>query len=350
MRIAIVTTLAPFTQGGAEYLAAHLAQACRVAGHQVELRTYPFFDRSPDTILSCLASCQQDDFFMWGDQRPDLVICLKFPAFYVQHECKVMWILHQHRSVYDLWDFVAEQGHVHSAEEIALREKIIASDNAIFSSALQNFTISHTVSKRLQQFNHIDSTPLYHPPAFANAILHHPGASETGDFIFAPSRFEPLKRQHLLLEALRLTKHPVKAVLCGSGSHEHHLRNFVTHYKLQSRVTIHSHLSEQALVEHYKQCLAVFFAPYDEDYGYVTLEAMLAGKAVISCSDSGGTNEFILPGETGFIEPPSPEALAERLDELFINRALANTMGVKAAAHYQSFSFSWEHVVDQLLY
>lgn len=350
MRIAIATTQTPFIIGGAEYLANNLIHACRGNGHQADVISHPFLDLSSASIDESMSRWTQDDFSLWGNNQPDLVICLKFPAFYIEHDCKIMWALHQHRSVYDLWDYVAEQGHQHSPEEKALRQKVTALDNEAFSSALQNFTISKTVSKRLKHYNNISSTPLYHPPALAEALLRNDTANEGGDFIFAPSRFEPLKRQHLLLEALRLTTQPVKAVLSGQGSNEQHLRNFVIHHGLQDRVMIHTQLGEADMVSHYKNALAVFFGPYDEDYGYVTLEAMLAKKAVITCCDSGGTNEFVVHEQTGFIEPPSPEHLAARLDALYLNKNLARSMGENAYHHYHSLSLSWDNVINHLLY
>ena len=40
------------------------------------------------------------------------------------------------------------------------------------------------------------------------------------------------------------------------------------------------------------RALAVAYAPLDEDYGYVSLEAMLSSKAVVTCADSGGPRDF----------------------------------------------------------
>jgi hypothetical protein len=34
----------------------------------------------------------------------DAVIALKFPAYLVAHERKIVWLIHQHRSAYELWD------------------------------------------------------------------------------------------------------------------------------------------------------------------------------------------------------------------------------------------------------
>ncbi len=52
------------------------------------------------------------------------------------------------------------------------------------------------------------------------------------------------------------------------------------------------------------------YPPFDEDYGYVTLEAFLARKPVVTARDSGGTLEFVEDGVNGFVCDPDPEALA----------------------------------------
>jgi len=82
----------------------------------------------------------------------------------------------------------------------------------------------------------------------------------------------------------------------------------------------------------------------------VTLEAMLAKKATITCYDSGGTNEFVIHEQTGFIESPSPKQLAARLDELYLNKKMAKSMGENAYHHYHSLSLSWDNVINNLLY
>ena len=48
------------------------------------------------------------------------------------------------------------------------------------------------------------------------------------------------------------------------------------------------------------------YPPFDEDFGYVTLEAFLARKPVVTCTDSGGPNEFVVDGVNGFVCEPTP--------------------------------------------
>ena len=56
--------------------------------------------------------------------------------------------------------------------------------------------------------------------------------------------------------------------------------------------------------------------PWDEDYGYVSLEAMLSSKAVVTCSDSGGPLEFVEDRLNGLVCEPGPAAVAELAAEL----------------------------------
>ena len=93
----------------------------------------------------------------------------------------------------------------------------------------------------------------------------------------------------------------------------------------------------------------MFFGPFDEDYGYVTLEAMLSAKPVITCSDSGGPLEFVVPGETGHVVPPEPEAIAQAIEDLAADAALAADMGRNGRAHYESLDINWQNVVQKLL-
>ena len=193
------------------------------------------------------------------------------------------------------------------------------------------------------KYNNIDSTPLYHPPFFKP----FPGSYEP--FIFCPSRLEPLKRQSLLLDALSLSKSGIKVVFAGTGSQVEYLKEKAIHLNVDQKVVWLGEISDESMLHHYATCLAVLFGPLDEDYGYVTLEAMQAAKAVITCSDSGGPLEFVDDQETGFVVSPSAEEIADTIDHLSSNNDLAIKLGSFALEKYQSFNLSWSRVVETLV-
>jgi glycosyltransferase involved in cell wall biosynthesis len=90
--------------------------------------------------------------------------------------------------------------------------------------------------------------------------------------------------------------------------------------------------------------------PYDEDsYGYPTLEAHHAGKAVITTTDAGGTRELIEDARNGFVTPPDPEAIAEAMDRLYTDTQLAEKMGAAGIEQIGALRISWPTVIEGLL-
>jgi glycosyltransferase involved in cell wall biosynthesis len=105
-------------------------------------------------------------------------------------------------------------------------------------------------------------------------------------------------------------------------------------------------VDDEALIELYAGCRAVLFAPYQEDYGYVTLEAFLSRKPVITALDSGGTLEFVADGVNGYVCEPTADALADAVNRLARDPALAASLGEHG--HNVAASITWDHVVDRL--
>ena len=108
-------------------------------------------------------------------------------------------------------------------------------------------------------------------------------------------------------------------------------------------------ISEEQKRELYANCLGVLFPPMDEDYGYVTLEAMLSSKPVITCADSGGPLEFVVDRQTGLVADSVPEPLARAMDAVWADRRCAAAMGEAGRARYADLKISWENVVERLL-
>jgi len=97
----------------------------------------------------------------------------------------------------------------------------------------------------------------------------------------------------------------------------------------------------------YAGALGVFYAPYDEDYGYVTLEAFLAHKPVVTARDSGGPLEFVLDGENGLVCDPEPDALADAFSRLATDRARAAVLG--EAGFERARRVTWDGVIETLV-
>jgi glycosyltransferase involved in cell wall biosynthesis len=343
MRVLITSVQAPFIKGGAESLAVGLLNAIREANHEVDFVTAPFSYEPTKEIIRSIQFWEEQDFSRFNGNEVDAVICLKFPTFYLNHSRKILWLLHQHRPVYDLWDQMKQGGHRFSWSDRSLRRKTSRLDNSYLSEIPHRFTISSNVCKRLMHYNGIESKPLYHPPPLS------PQAGPHESFIFCPSRVEFLKRQEMILGAVHHLQSNVRLVFAGGGSSLKSLKQLTLAQELEHRVEWLGPISDAKMLDLYSRCLAVFFGPYDEDYGYVTLEAMQAAKPVITCSDSGGPLEFVVDEETGFVVEPKVELIAKAMDRLALDPGLAQQLGSAGLDRYKSLGLSWSNVVQTLL-
>jgi glycosyltransferase involved in cell wall biosynthesis len=342
MRVAVLNAQVPFVRGGAEQLADGLVAALRGAGHEVEYVRLPFRWHPDERILDHMLAAR-----LLHLPDADLVIGLKFPAYLVPHPNKVLWVLHQHRQAYDLWG-TPWQGISASAEGRAVRDAIRAADDRCLADAQRVFTISGRVAERMRQFNGVSPEVLY--PALLDGGYH---GGPDGDYLFYPSRINVLKRQVLAVEAMRHVRSDVRLVLAGDADTPEdraRLTEMLAEPQLARRVQwLDGWIPHERKVELMAGALACLFIPFDEDYGYVTVESFTSAKAVVTCTDSGGPLEFVTDGQTGVVSEPSAEGLAEAIDRFATDRAATRRMGDAALVRLDELGISWPAVIDRLI-
>jgi glycosyltransferase involved in cell wall biosynthesis len=106
-------------------------------------------------------------------------------------------------------------------------------------------------------------------------------------------------------------------------------------------------VSDDELRTAYGRCRCVFYGPLDEDFGMVTVEAHLAGKPVVTTTDSGGVLELVADGDTGLVVPPEPAAIAGALGRLLAEPDLARSLGDRGRSAARVLG--WDAIVDRLL-
>lgn len=344
MNILICTSQVPFISGGAELHVANLKQALSEAGHETDVVALPFKWYPPREIIRSALAWRMLDVTEANGKPVDMVIGMKFPAYLVEHPRKVLWVIHQYRSAYDMagTDYDDLAGY---ADGTSTRMFVKHADETFIPGAVKVYANSQNVAARMLRFNKIQSEPLYHPPP--RAELLSPGAQ--GDYIFYPSRLEPQKRQDVLIEAARHLKSDAKIVLAGGGRSLTHYQSLISSdRKIRERVELRGFVSEDEMLKLYRDALAVCYLPWDEDYGYVSLEAMYAGKPLIVARDGGGATEFIADGSEGLIVDPTPADVARAIDELFFDRKRAREMGERGREKVSAMKLSWQNVVEKL--
>lgn len=341
--IAVVTSSPPFAEGGHLVMARELVRALREEGHQSGLIVTPQ-NRFGRQASAYLAAWCTDVGLAHEEHRVDQVVSLRFPGYAVRHPRHVLWLNHRMREYYDLWDqFSARLSWKGRIKERVRRAVIHRVDHHLLSGMQRRFVISGTVQTRLRRFGNIQSDVL-HPPPPKRAYR----CDTYGDYLFGVSRLSPLKRFDLVLRALaEPVAAGIKCVIAGEGAEMNALVKLHGQLDLGRRVQFVGRLSEEAMIEHLARCRAVIFPPFNEDYGFVTVEAFSCGKPVLTCVDSGGPAELVRDGQNGFVSASNAEALASAMRRVMDDRQAAIRMGEAGAADVARMT--WSDAIQKLL-
>ncbi|MCB0881090.1 MAG: glycosyltransferase family 4 protein [Thermoleophilia bacterium] len=343
-RIAVVNVQQPFIRGGAEILSDSLVAQLRARGFDAYAVNIPAVADRPEALLDHIVGAR-----LVRLENTDRVIALKFPAYHIPHDNKVLWMLHQYRQAYDLWG-TRLQGFTHDGWGRALRDAVRRADDEFLPEARRIYTNSTVTRDRLMAFNGLMATVLL--PPLPDPDLFH--TREAGDYIFAPSRLSRAKRQLLAVEAMAHTTSGVRLVIAGppdTPGDERDLAEAVDRLGLADRVEVHARwVTDDEKAAWMAGCLACAYLPLDEDsYGYVTLEAFQARKPVVSLTDSGkGVLALVADGETGWVAEPSPRALGEAFDRAHAARRRAHDLGDAGQRRVTDLGISWDHVIEEL--
>jgi glycosyltransferase involved in cell wall biosynthesis len=310
----------------------------RERGHEAETVSIPFKWYPGTRVL--------DQAFLWrlvdlseADGRPiDRVIATKFPAYCVRHPNKVVWVLHQFRQAYD-YDRTELGQFTESPVDRATIQAVAQLDRVALGEARKVFATSRNVADRLARYTGVDAELLPHPP---QQLAFHTADAEP--FVLSVNRLDPAKRIDLLIEAAKLDS-SLRIVIAGDGPDRRRLEQLAS--GLNGQVEFAGRVDDERLVDLYARCLAVFYAPVDEDFGMVPYEAFLSEKPVVTTHDAGGPLEVVHDGETGVVVAPDPAALAEACAYLaaHVDEAKRRGRAGKAIAE----RVTWDSCIDRLL-
>ena len=341
-RIIVCATQVPFLDGGAEAHTRGLVEQLRRRGHRAEQVTLPFKWYPPRELLAHAAAWRLLDLSESGGEPIDLVVASRFPSYFVRHPRKVTWLIHQYRPAYELCgtDF---SEFTHDDRDVGLRATLMRLDREMLLECRQVFANSRNVADRLERFNGLTAPPLHHPPPLAGRLA----AGPYGDYVLSVGQLLAIKRVDLAIRAMQAVRAPVRLVVAGEGRERAALERLAAELGVADRVEFRGRVADDALLALYAGALAVVFPPYDEDYGYVTLEAFLASRPIITARDSGGVLEFVEDGVSGLVCDPRPERLAAAIDGLAADRGRAAALG--AAGRARARAITWDHVIETLL-
>jgi glycosyltransferase involved in cell wall biosynthesis len=340
MRIAVCRPQVPFARGGAEIMTDALVAELRARGHEADLVSVPFKWYPGARVLT--------QAFLWrlldldeADGRPvDLVVATKFPSYVVRHPEKRVWLIHQFRQAYEL-DRTELGQFGESAGDRALRRQVQRLDRVALGEATRVFAISRNVADRLRRSTGLEAEVLPHPP---QALGYR--CEAYGDFVLSASRLDRAKRIDLLLDAVALDP-SLRAVVVSDGPDRERLEGIARAHGLDGRVEFAGRVSADELASLYARCLAVFYAPVDEDFGMGPYESFLSEKPVITTTDAGGPLDVVVDRRTGLVVAPDAAAVAGAAAWLRDHPGDAATFG--RAGRAVAEEITWERAIARLL-
>jgi glycosyltransferase involved in cell wall biosynthesis len=338
VRIAVCAPQVPFVRGGAELMADDLVAALRTRGYEAELVTVPFKWYPGTRVL--------DQAFLWrlvdlteADGRPiDRVIATKFPAYCVRHPNKVAWVLHQFRQAYD-YDRTELGQFSESPADRETRNAVERLDRVSLGEARRVFATSRNVAERLARYTGVTAELLPHPP---QALAYR--TAEAEPYVLSVNRLDRAKRIDLLIEAARADA-SLRIVVAGEGPDRERLEGLAA--GMNGQVEFTGRVDDEQLADLYARCLAVYYAPLDEDFGMVPYEAFLSEKPVVTTTDAGGPLEIVHDRETGVVVAPEAAELARACAYLAAHADEAKAWGKAGKAVAERVT--WDGCIDALL-
>lgn len=347
-RILILAVQVPYSQGGAEVLVDGLYQQLKKRDYIVDVVSLPFSAYPNERLVREAAAWQNLDLTQVNGTPIDIVIPTKFPSYLTRHPRKRVWLVHQFRQMYDLQNtnFAHFGGN---RKDEAIRDLLMDAETKALQVAEAVYTISGNVSGRLKQYLDIDSTPL-HPPVPLGARYTDVRASQPpaeDPFFLCVGRVCAIKRPDLAIGALAHGPGRLKVVGPPDESvFGNYIRSEVDKHHLWDRVEFLGRVSDEVLIDLYSRAHGVVYAPFDEDYGYVTLEALASGCPVITARDSGAVTSFVRHDVNGVICEPTPQAIGEAYRKLL--EVPEYYAILRRGAKETAVERNWENVIEAL--
>ncbi|TLZ90981.1 MAG: glycosyltransferase family 4 protein [Methanobacteriota archaeon] len=171
---------------------------------------------------------------------------------------------------------------------------------------------SRNVERRIDRYLHRTADVVY-PPLDSSRYRF----KEVGEAWLAVSRLSHEKRLGLLVDTFRRLPRE-RLIVVGGAQLGVDPDRLVRSLEPPANIEFLGEIPESKLLDLYARCRGLVAVSEDEDFGLTPVEAMASGKAVVAV-DEGGYRETIVPGKTGWLAPPSAEAIAQTIEAVRVD-------------------------------
>ena len=169
------------------------------------------------------------------------------------------------------------------------------------------------------------------------------------DFVLSVGMLNPPKGFDFIIRSLALidaARRPALTLVGNAADQREraYLENLARESHVELRIK--TQISDDELVRLYNTARLVVYAPIMEPFGFVPLEAMACGTAVVGVREAG-VRESVIDGETGRLVDRDPAQLAAAIGALLDRPAEADRLGGRGRQRVET-QWTWEAAVEQI--
>ncbi len=344
-------------EGGIENHVKALAEAQAARGHHVSVlvtsRTRQTHIETINGVRVIFAArfatisstpLSRDMFRRLARERPDIVH-MQFP--YPWGEIANHWFGHGGKTVLTYQSDIVRQKYLRLVYAPLMQRVLARVDQIIATSP--HYIASSPVLRRWK--HKCIAVPMGIDPApFASAPRPPSGDKREGTRLLFVGALRYYKGLQYLLQALTALP-DARVTVIGRGPMEREWKELARTLGVAERVQFVGEVANPGLPPYYASC-EVFVLPScerSEAFGLVQLEAMAAGKPVVSTELGTGTSYVNVNGATGLVVPArDPGALAAALGKLLDDSELRRCMGAAGRERVLQ-EFTLDKMVDRTM-
>jgi len=202
------------------------------------------------------------------------------------------------------------------------------------------------IRDRVKEIYGIDSIISYHG---VDTDVFRPGSMNGQKYVLSVGAILPHKGYDFLIESFGHVDPAVRPSLRLIGNMNNPSEQTLLAALAKEKgvdLQIEVGVDQNTLVRRYTEALFIAYAPYNEPFGLVPLEAMSCGKPVVGINE-GGVKETVVDHLTGFLVERDAHKFGKALEHLLSDPALAQEYGKNGRAHVMK-NWSWDAAVTKL--
>jgi glycosyltransferase involved in cell wall biosynthesis len=202
-------------------------------------------------------------------------------------------------------------------------------------------TLSSSSKQELVQKLHLSPEQISVVPPGVDARFAPGGERSATPLVVAVGRLVPVKRQHLLIDALAGIKSRVpdlRAVLVGEGYERESLETHLHEVGADDWITLAGRVDDAALVDLYRRAWVLASASAHEGWGMTVTEAAACGTPAVVTRIAGHA-DAVVHERTGLLVD-EPSQLGPALHRVLTDHDLRASLSANALTH--ASGFTWE--------